>query len=174
MSEQVTISVYRRLDNRMHGLPDDSPEAWNLHRERAAGLHAAFDQDPIGWQVLDWGDTDDETQTHELVELVVAVGQFVAGAAAQVPVTPVVGWIGGVLSAALTDSAVTGLKVLVARLRGQQEQGKLLDFSIAKDGQMLLRVDPDSSAVPNTVTARLPDGRHVTVSWAVTAGELPK
>ena len=173
MAEQVTICVYRRLDNRMHELPDDSPEARDLHRQRAAGLHAALDQDPVGWQVLDWGDTDDKTQTHELVELVVAIGQLAADAAAQVPVTPVLGWIGGVLSAALTDAAVTTLKVLIARLRGQQEQGKLFDFSITKDGQLLLRVDPETSAVPSTVTVRLPDGRHVTVSWNVTAGQLP-
>jgi hypothetical protein len=98
----------------MHGLPDDSPEAWDLHRERAAALHAALGQDAVGCQVLDWVDTDDEKQTHELVELVVAVGQLAAHAAASVPVTPVLGWIGGVLSAALTDSAVTALKVLVA------------------------------------------------------------
>jgi len=153
---------------------DESPEAWELHRERAAGLHLALGEDPLGWQVLDWGATDDETQTHEVVEVLVVVGHVAAASAAHLPVTPVLSWVGGVLSAALTDSAVTAVKGLLARLRRQQEQRKFLDFSIEKDGQLLLRVDPDTSTVPGTVTARMPDGRHITVSWAVTAGELPK
>ena len=179
MAEQVTICAvpapgYPDASNRQDRAP---PEACGMDIGQRAGCRcsrtAALDQDPVGWQVLDWGDTDDKTQTHALVELVVAIGQLAADAAAQVPVTPVLGWIGGVLSAALTDAAVTTLKVLIARLRGQQEQGKLFDFSITKDGQLLLRVDPETSAVPSTVTVRLPDGRHVTVSWNVTAGQLP-
>lgn len=58
MQEEVTVSVYRSLDDRlMDGSTngsDSSPLSWDLHRLRAAGLHEAFDADQAGLHVLDW------------------------------------------------------------------------------------------------------------------------
>ena len=66
---QIRLIVYRRLDNRLEGLPDDSPQALELHNRRRATLHEVLDGNP-GWIVPHWGKTDD-TVPHEWVELVV-------------------------------------------------------------------------------------------------------
>jgi hypothetical protein len=51
MAEQLTIGVYRRLDDRLmpgyHG-DDNTLEAWTPHRRRASALHDALGHRPRG------------------------------------------------------------------------------------------------------------------------------
>src|SRR4051812_25422996 len=92
MAIELRLDVYRRLDNRLRGEPDDSPFALELHNRRRHALEDAFgDDDDI--RVLDWGLTKDD-QSHELVEVVV-------------------GMVG---SAALKHVVVPGLKLLGEKL----------------------------------------------------------
>jgi hypothetical protein len=53
---KILLSVYRRLDNRSEGLPDDSPRGLELHNRRKEALHEALVGE--GWEVQDWGVTD--------------------------------------------------------------------------------------------------------------------
>ena len=54
MDIDITLGVYRRLDNRFEGLSDDSPRALELHDRRKDALHAAFHSDPV-FRVKNWG-----------------------------------------------------------------------------------------------------------------------
>jgi hypothetical protein len=62
--------VFRRLDNRFEGLPDDSERALELHRLRREALHDVLDNQGVV-QVIIWGDTDD-TKSHEYVEIILS------------------------------------------------------------------------------------------------------
>jgi hypothetical protein len=66
MLVEIKIFIYRRLDNRKEGLPDDSPRALELHNRRKKALHDAFDG--IEGLTIHWGNTDD-TVPHEMVVL---------------------------------------------------------------------------------------------------------
>ncbi|SRR6266568_2880808 len=66
---RITLGVFRRLDNRFEGLPDDSPRRLELHNRRKEALHKAFDGEK-SVEVLDWGQTND-AQSHEYVELLI-------------------------------------------------------------------------------------------------------
>jgi hypothetical protein len=77
----LRLTIGRTFANRKHGLPDDSPEAWDEHRRRADALHAELASSGP-WRVASWGDTDDQVRTHEFVEIVLevaaAAGPYVA------------------------------------------------------------------------------------------------
>src|ERR1051326_2358903 len=66
---RIQVGVYRRLDNRFEGLPDDSPRGLELHNTRKEALHEVFDAEESA-QVLDWGATGD-THSHEYIELLI-------------------------------------------------------------------------------------------------------
>ncbi len=168
MPEQIKVSVYRRLDNRLQGDTDDSSAlAWELHRSRAQALEEAFAEAHV--QVLDWGkDVGDTKRTHELVEILAVVGS----AASAVPTTAILGWIGGVLATALSDTAVDSIKGLVARLRKKQEDNKIADFTISAHGRPLLTVYPDHLGGQVTVTRS--DGLVLTTTWGASPDDLPQ
>jgi hypothetical protein len=168
MQQQITVGVYRRLDNRLQGDIDDSSTlAWELHRRRAGALEEAFNEVDI--RVVNWGDTYDSERTHELVQVLVEVGVAVAAA---VPATAILKWIGGVLGTILNDAAAESAKGLIARLRRKQEGKQIADFSIFAKGRPLVTVYPDD--LSGQVTATLPDGRVVTTTWSAAAADLPK
>jgi hypothetical protein len=172
MSELVAISVYRELGDRLQpggSQSDNSPKSWDLHRLRAAALHEALGDDPAGWRVIDWGCTDDERRTHELVEVLVGL---VGGGTLTAIGTPVLNWVGEVLSGVLTDSATDAIKVIISRLRRKQEEHKIRDFCISMDGRELMRIDPDALGGAGSVQLQMPDGRFVNVAWSATATEL--
>jgi hypothetical protein len=167
MQEQFTLSVYRRLDNRLDGdWSDSSPLAWELHRRRAVALREVFDRDP-SLEVLSWGDTKDKVRTHELVELIVAVlGPAVATAA-----TPILEWIGGILSSLLSDVAVDAVKGLIARLRHKQNDNNIADFSVRVGDRDVLTVFPEDRG--GEVRVQTADGRWLTATWTASKTELP-
>ena len=72
---EYRLDVERTLENRLklNDWKDESPLAWEEHRRRAVILHELLDDDRE-WRVRDWGDTEDEERTHELVRL--ALGGF--------------------------------------------------------------------------------------------------
>jgi hypothetical protein len=126
MTTEMTLIVWRRLDNRLQGLPDDSPEAWELHRRRAEGLHEALDASgPI--QVVAWGDTDDE-QAHESVELLLAVAAPVVW---DKVLQPGLIYVAKKLGDKLVDQASSGAVAwLVGKLRPKQQSKKILDYEV--------------------------------------------
>jgi hypothetical protein len=71
LNPTITVGVYRRLDNRLEGLADDSPRAKELHDRRRRALHEVLDGQP-GVKVIDWGDANDE-KPHEFVLLTISV-----------------------------------------------------------------------------------------------------
>jgi hypothetical protein len=137
---RVELSVYRRLDNRSEGLPDDSPRAIELHKRRGEALHEAV-AEVEGWKIQSWGLTDDG-QPHELVELIIAVSSnphiqtvLISGAT----------WVTVELMKAGIDAfAGETVKALLARLIPKQKEQKILDFTITLPDGTVIRVDPNS------------------------------
>jgi hypothetical protein len=167
MQQQFTLSVYRRLDNRLDGdLSDSSPLAWELHWRRAVALCEVFDGDP-SLEVLNWGETEDKVRTHELVELIVAA----VGPAAATVAAPILEWIGGVLSSLLSDVAVDAVKGLIARLRHKQDENKIADFSLRVGDRDVLTVFPEDRG--GEVRVQTADGRWLTATWTAAKTELP-
>jgi hypothetical protein len=171
MQEQFTLSVYRRLDNRLDGdWSDSSPLAWELHWRRAVALHEALDGSP-SLEVRNWGETEDKVRPHELVELVVAVvGPVVATVAATVP-APILEWIAGVLSSLLSDVAVDAVKGLIARLRRKQDENKIADFRLRVGDRDVVAVFPEDRG--GEVKVQTADGRWLTATWTAAKTELP-
>ena len=166
MDEQVTLKVYRRLDNRAEGdFDDSSPLAWELHRRREHALEEVLDEADVA--VVSWGKTRDVTRTHEFVELVVAVGAI----ATSPPALAILGWIGGVAATTLSETAVESIKGLGARLRGKQDENQIADFSISAGGRQLVTVYPDQLGGQVSVTTS--DGRTLTTTWSARADDLP-
>jgi len=128
---KVSLSVFRRLDNRSEGLQDDSPRALELHERRKLALHEALDGNGA-WSVDDWGNTDSK-ESHELVDIALSVFlnphlQAIAASAAA--------WIGlEIAKAALGEFESEAVKALLARLLPKQKEEKIQDFTITlKDG----------------------------------------
>ena len=133
MSESISIHIYRRLDNRFEGLPDDSPRALELHNLRKEALHEIFDHQEVV-RVEDWGFTDD-TSSHELIAITLS--------ALATALTPVI--IAGLkeLGKKLAEKAVdettsSVVKWVISKLAKKQKEKKLLDFTIIlKDGKSI-------------------------------------
>jgi hypothetical protein len=77
VSTEVSLVVYRRLDNRTENLPDDSPRAIELHEMRRRALHEVLDKVDGPRVVVNWGKTDD-TNAHEWVQLVIDFAKWLA------------------------------------------------------------------------------------------------
>jgi hypothetical protein len=172
MVEHVEFHVHRRLDNRFLTGPDaddQSPVGWELHNRRRNALHDVFDNVP-GLTVPDWADVDDEEQTHELVVFGVEIEPATLTLATSAGGVAM-GWIGAVLKKVLTDKAADGVKALVARLRGKQDEQKIADVTLFVGGVVVLRIDP-SAPGSGELQTRLPDGHYVRASWGMTEEEL--
>jgi hypothetical protein len=122
--------------------------------------------DGTGIQVLDWDHADDTERTHEFVEVLAAV----EGIVATVPTTAILGWIGGVLSSALSDAAAGTVKDLINRLRRKQDERQVADFSVIVNGRPLLTVHPNDLGGEVAVTTS--DGRIFTTKWSAAAAAL--
>jgi hypothetical protein len=167
MNNSTTLGVYRRLDNRLEGLSDDSPQALELHNRRRDALHAALGGDPI-IQVTDWGETDD-SRPHEYVELTLV--SAAATAIFQYAVVPGVRWLGLKLAEKAVDTALGELaKALVAKLYPKQEAKQLLDFTIKlPDGTQIAVDPPDRSA---TITIHFADGSVQSLEYLRTIDQV--
>jgi hypothetical protein len=138
MNTTLTLGVYRRLDNRFEGLPDDSPCGIELHNRRKEALHAVLDTDE-SFQVLNWGETND-INSHEFVELTIA---GVAGAVFTYAVVPGLLWLGKELAEKAVDTVASeAVKALIAKLSPKQEAKQLLDVTITMPDGTTINVDP--------------------------------
>ncbi|HLF13302.1 MAG TPA: hypothetical protein VI932_00245 [Bacteroidota bacterium] len=152
MNSRITLGVYRRLDNRLEGLGDDSPRALELHNRRRDALHSALGGDP-GIGVMDWGDTDD-ARPHEYVEIVLSTA---ATAVFQYARVPGLKWLGQKLAEKATDTVLgETAKAIVAGLRPRQEANQILNFILKlPDGTHIVVDPPDRNA---TITINFGDG----------------
>ena len=137
MGEQLRIHVYRRLDNRLEGLPDDSPRALELHNERRDALVEALDGRP-DFRVLDWGETKD-TESHELVDVVIDI---ITSPAVTAFASAAFTWLATQIKEAASDLAVDGIKGLVRRLLPQQKRRRIQDFEIELSNGVRVTVYP--------------------------------
>jgi hypothetical protein len=128
MTTSIWLNVYRRLDNRFT-FDDNSGFAWSLHELRSKGLHEALDSEEA-WIVADWGLTDDDQSTHELVNLLLHFKEAVEGVGG---LTPVMAFVGGVLAKALSETAAQALVPIIQKLTKQQKDGKINDFFLSKE-----------------------------------------
>ncbi len=136
MTSQITLGVYRRLDNRFEGLSDDSPRALELHNRRRAALHDVLDNEK-SIEVFTWGDTDD-SRSHEFVEITLGA---VVSAVFTYAIVPGLKYVAEKLAEKAVDQATSEVaKWLISKLRPKQASKEILDFQI-----------------------RLPDGTHITV-----------
>ena len=106
MKPVIKLTIGRRFDNREQGLSDDSPLAWELHRQRAQVLHQELEGVP-GWKVLDWGGTDDTERTHEDVTITLELAEAAKMAA--------LSFAGTVLYKVLEDTVVDAVKEMIKK-----------------------------------------------------------
>jgi hypothetical protein len=124
-SKQVTLAVYRLLDNRFEGLSDDSPRALELHERRKVALHEALDGNPAV-TVTSWGDTDD-VASHELVTVILLV---VGHAVLNHVLLPGGQWLAEKLAEKLVDEGVRrAIDHIVDVFRKKQTAEQLNDFT---------------------------------------------
>ena len=156
----ITLGVFRRLDNRFEGLPDDSPRGLELHNRRKAALHEVFDSEK-SVEVLDWGATDD-TQSHEYVELLIGA---VATPAFQYVVVPGLKFIGQKLAEKAVDETASELvKAVAAWLRPKQEKKQILDFSMRLPDGTTISVDPPDRDA--TIRIQFKDGKVESIDYS--------
>ena len=107
MTQTLELLVGRNFANRERDEDDMSPTAWDAHRKRAEVLREALQDE--AWEVTDWGDTFDETRTHEDVAVQLSLLGTAAGAGALL-------FGGRVLWRTMEDLAVEHLKRLMVKL----------------------------------------------------------
>ena len=155
----VTLGVFRRLDNRFEGLPDDSPRGLELHDRRKEALHEVFDREK-SVKVLDWGDTDD-ARSHEYVELLIAVA---ASPTFQYVVVPGLKFLAQKLAEKVVDETTGELvKAVFAWLRPPQEKKKILDFSMTLPDGTVVSVDPPDRDA--TIRIQFKDGKLESIDY---------
>jgi hypothetical protein len=157
---RINVLVYRRLDNRLECLADDSPRALELHNRRKKALHEVFDTEN-SIEVLDWGKTDD-TKSHEVVEILLAA---IAAPVFQYAMVPGLKFLGQKLAEKAVDQAASELvKAVVSWLRGPQEKQKLLNLIITLPDQTQIRVDPPDRYA--TIEIHFTDGKFESITYA--------
>lgn len=153
----IQLYVYRRLDNRDRGLPDDSPEAFELHLLRKKALHEALGN-VDGWNV-DWGEVDD-TKSHELAELFVWVVSNPH--VVQTAIISGLTWAGTEFAKdAISEFAKQTVTAVLSPLIKKQEEGSILNFYLRLPGGILFHVSRESqvSASHETWPHSRRDGR---------------
>ncbi len=155
----ITLGVFRRMNNRTEGLPDDSSYALELHQRRKEALHEVFDNEK-GLEVLEWGGTDDDV-AHELVTLALAVKDPLA---VDRGLPSFIKEVGEKLAEAGVDKSWTGAgQWLIAKLWPKQKEKKILDFHIQFPGGTRIKVDPPDSG--ELVTISFHDGRVIMIEY---------
>lgn len=137
MEAQIKVGVYRRLDNRLEGLSDDSPRAIELHNRRKDALHDVLDEQDAP-AVLDWGHTND-AQPHEYVELIVAGAKM----ALKYAIVPGLRFVAEKLAEKGVDEGTSEVvKWFISKLRPKQQAHQILDFLIELPNGTKIHVDP--------------------------------
>lgn len=153
MSTEISIYVQRPQSEYSSSPPLEDPEnsqiAWDEHRRRAAALHEILDANP-DLRVIDWGNTDDRTRTHESVQVIIDALAGGAGAAAAA-----VGLTFGkvVLEVAIEEALHQPVRRLIRRLIGKQKAGEITFVSLTvKDGTTIHLSPSESGSVSITTS----------------------
>ena len=152
METKIKLGVFRRFDDR-EGHEEGFKYSLELHNNRKNALHEIFDTTENQVRVSDWGQTDD-TQPHELVELVLGV---VGSAAFQYIVVPGIQFLAKKLAEKLIDEATSELaQWIVSKLHSKQKSKEIFDyFFTLKDGTRITVDPPDTTA---QITIRYKNG----------------
>lgn len=135
----IHLFVYRRLDNRFEGLPDDSPRAYELHLLRKEALHEALEG--VGGLEINWLQADD-TKSHELAELVISVvsnPHLQAAAVAGITLAA-----GEFAKAGISELAKRAASAIISRLIPEQKKRKILNFYLSIPGGITVYVSRES------------------------------
>ncbi|WP_298311906.1 hypothetical protein [uncultured Aquimarina sp.] len=159
MEHQLTLGVYRRLDNRSLGISDDSEMALELHNKRKDALLDVF-EDKEHLQVKDWGETKD-TKPHEFTELVIGI---VGTAVFNYAIVPGLKYLGEKLAEKLVDDAITNsVKWIIAKLRPKQKSKEILNFQITlPDGTSIYAYPIEGNS---SITIHFKDGNIETIQY---------
>jgi len=134
------VAVYRDLSNRSLGESDNGPTAWTAHRARLAVLEDAFADD--AFVVRDWSGADDETTTHEFVDVVVEVIKnptaTAVGAAAGIAVLKL-------LAKPLEKKLEAAVERVFGKLFSAFRKKEIGDFSITLPDGTVLRCPPGTT-----------------------------
>jgi hypothetical protein len=153
-ADQLILGVYRDLENRRCGEPDDGPLARAAHQRRRQALESDL-AEPC-YMVVSWGDTKD-TRPHELVEVVVG---FLSSPAVHAAVVPAAAFIGGIFANTFTSLLVDGVKALFVKLVERVRQKDCQDFYIKMSDGSTINVRSDCN-----VEVHLQDGRYISFSY---------
>ncbi|NJM99967.1 MAG: hypothetical protein HC800_25025 [Phormidesmis sp. RL_2_1] len=146
----ATLTVCRRLDNRLEGQDDQSLRAKELHRMRALALHDVIDSDPV-YKVNSWGQTDDE-KPHEWIEIELILLLTEVATEVSPHVVPALQYVGDALLQTGIGAAGTAVvSKLFQRLRKQQQEGKLRDVELRMTDVATVSLHPDSKAITVTL-----------------------
>jgi hypothetical protein len=163
MPDIISVGVYRM------GLPDlgDDDKAWKFHRLRGRVLHDTFDG-ADAWQVVAWGNTNDEVQTHEWVELQLILGQ----PAVHVAVASALATVGGIAAkAALAAGAAEAVKLLFAQLWPKQKEQQIAAFSVTLPDKTVIFCEPGE---PHSELRFSFNGNEYQISMNAEPGDIPK
>lgn len=164
MENYITLGVFRRLDNRLEGLSDDSKRALELHNLRKETLHEVLDNQEI-FQVIDWGFTDD-TQSHEYVEIVLGV---IATTVIQPLIIKGLKALGKKLAEKAIDEATSEfIKWIISKLTKKQKEQKILDFNIKLPDGTLFKIDPPQGK--SEITINFSNGEMASVKYQINKG----
>lgn len=134
----ITLGVYRRLDNRLEGLPDDSKRAVELHNQRKEALHEILDNQELA-KVIDWGETND-TASHEYVELIVGI---IGTKLLQPFIIAGIEEVGKKLAEKAVDETTSEfIKWIISKFIKKQKEKKIQDFNIKLKGGISINIDP--------------------------------
>jgi hypothetical protein len=164
MTERLTVRVYRRdddLEQPGRWQRGDAPVDWVRHWQRAVALYEVLDDDAVNWRVVDWGNTEDHTRTHEVVRLTLEALDTVTSGQ---NLTPMLTWMGGVLTGVLTNAAWDGIKALVPRLRRKQEERSIDHVIIEVQGGPQVTLGVPSAEGPGQVIISIGNQNH-SRSW---------
>ena len=160
MQDLILLGVYRNLDNRTKGLPDDSPYALELHNRRKTALHDVLDRQK-NFKVLDWGNTDD-TGPHEWVEISIGA---IASAGFTYAIVPGLKFVAEKLvEKAIDEGTSEFMKWLISKLRPKQESKEILDFQIKLPDGTNISVDPPDRFA--TINITFADGSVSSITYA--------
>jgi hypothetical protein len=150
-AEDLTLHVYRNLDNRIAGEPDDGSLAWQAHRERLRVLQETLD-DPA-FRVRDWGVADDTERPHELAEV---VAEVLANPTVQAIAWAAAGYAGRLVAQQIDERLGGALSRVLDRLLSAFRSKQIGDFWITLPDGSSVQVDANAN-----VSIRLRDGKPV-------------
>jgi|ERR1700722_7004477 hypothetical protein len=134
---EIELYVYRRLDNRLENLPDDSPRAYELHLLREKALHEALGG--VEGLSIDWFQADDTT-SHELAELWLSFAPHIHTAV----VAGMTLFAGELAKAAIGEFAKKAASIVIDPLIHKQKEGKILNFMLRIPGGFMISVSRES------------------------------